>query len=220
MSSSISSGMIMRFRPHICASRNSSAWTHATRTSFQVRVKLLLRAASTASANLPRRTRQDASLSCLEMDENSMRAASNMPISAHRSPTSSTFAMFGDDTNSSSSDIWLVRARAMSMAVSITERASWVPKSFLRAMWRNVMSAMSSPASWAPSITRRYSAGSLALTYESIAAATSLDCSWAAARVDHTSSRLHAVAKSLARSRSLRFSRSTAMAALLSSYFL
>mmetsp|Transcript_42102 Transcript_42102/g.61902 ORF Transcript_42102/g.61902 Transcript_42102/m.61902 type:complete len:269 (-) Transcript_42102:3456-4262(-) len=220
ISSSISSGIIMRLRPQICASLNSSCATHATSTSFHVRVKLALRAASTASAYFSSRTRQEASLSCLLMEEKSMRAASNRPISAHRSPTSSTLAMLGDDTNSSSSDTMLVRAYAINMAVSMTDRASCVPKSFLRAICKNVMSGKYWSAFCAASITLMYSDGSLALTYESMASDTEPFCNCAAASVLQVSSRLLAVAKSLARSRSPMFSSSTIIAAFLSSYFL
>mmetsp|Transcript_24552 Transcript_24552/g.49745 ORF Transcript_24552/g.49745 Transcript_24552/m.49745 type:complete len:245 (+) Transcript_24552:1158-1892(+) len=220
MSSSISSGMIMRFSPHICARRNSSALTHATSTSFHVRVKFALRAASTASANFLRRTRQEASLSCFEMEEKSMRAASNIPISAQRSPTSSTLAMLGEETNSSSSLIMLVRAYAISIAVSISPRASWVPKSFCLAMRRKVMRAWYSSASCAALITSRYWEGSLDLTKESMASTTWLLVSCAVASVLQTSSMLQALAKSLARSRSLISSRRTPMAFFLSSNFL
>ena len=48
-----------------------------------------------------------------------------------RQHTSSTLAIFGEDTNSSSSATMFVCAYAMSMAVSMTERASCVLKSFV-----------------------------------------------------------------------------------------
>lgn len=76
---SSSSGLTMMNIAQICASRNSSASTHAALTSFHVRALLALRAASTACWYSVRWTRHEARRLQLELDVKSTFAASYMP---------------------------------------------------------------------------------------------------------------------------------------------
>mmetsp|Transcript_63 Transcript_63/g.226 ORF Transcript_63/g.226 Transcript_63/m.226 type:complete len:209 (-) Transcript_63:3336-3962(-) len=108
----------MMFKPHNCASLNSSSSTHAKQTSFHVLGVFAFRAASTAAWNWRKRTKVEANAPQLDNDVYNTLAASNKFSSKHRSPTVCKFAAFGLERKSSNAESSSVRAYAYTISVS------------------------------------------------------------------------------------------------------
>mmetsp|Transcript_13917 Transcript_13917/g.39578 ORF Transcript_13917/g.39578 Transcript_13917/m.39578 type:complete len:233 (-) Transcript_13917:3385-4083(-) len=200
----------MSWIPQICASRNLPFSTHATLTSFHVRVLDALRAASTAPSQSPSLMRQEHRRGKLEMELYRSLAALYISLWKQRSPTSWIWPTLGLLMSSCRDARLSVIAYAYMSSVSILGcLICW------RHMSRYLMSSSHRATSLALAMTSSKCSWFLALSSAWIAGLTLFCSSCASARRVNTWSSPSCSAKSYARSRSCSCSMSTATASVV-----